>query len=86
MTITDIHVIAQGGTSISVDIHECDSAGANCVTVDTAITATTTGAEDDGGFSNGTIDAGDWVKVVLGAPSGTVNYLAGSIYYVETAD
>ena len=86
MTITDIHVIAQGGTSISVDIQECDSAGANCATVDAAITATTTGAEDDGGFSNGTIDAGDWVKVVLGAPSGTVNYLAGSIYYVETAD
>ena len=86
MEITDIHVIAQGGTSISVDVQECDSAGANCATVDAAITATTTGAEDDGEFSNGTIDAGDWVKVVLGAPSGTVDYLAGSIYYVEIAD
>lgn len=86
ITITDIHVIAQGGTSISVDIQECDSAGVNCATVDAAITADTDGAEDDGTLSNGTIDAGDWVKVVLGAPSGTVNYLAGSIYYVETAD
>lgn len=86
MTITDIHVIAQGGTSISVDIQECTSAGASCATVDAAITADTDGAEDDGTLSNGTIDAGDWVKVVLGAPSGTVNYLAGSIYYVETAD
>lgn len=86
MTITDIHVIAQGGTSISVDIQECNSSGASCSTVDAAITADTDGAEDDGTLSNGTIDAGDWVKVVLGAPSGTVNYLAGSIYYVETAD
>lgn len=86
ITITDIHVIAQGGTSISVDIQECDSAGANCATVDAAITADTDGAEDDGALSNGSIDAGDWVKVVLGAPSGTVDFLTGSIYYVETAD
>lgn len=86
ITVTDIHVIAQGGTSISVDIQECDSAGANCATVDAAITADTDGAEDDGTLSNGTIDAGDWVKIVLGAPSGTVNFLTGSIYYVETAD
>ena len=86
ITITDIHVIAQGGTSISVDIQECNSSGASCATVDAAITADTDGAEDDGSLSNGTIDAGDWVKVVLGAPSGTVNYLAGSIYYTITAD
>ncbi len=86
ITITDIHCIAQGGTSISMDVQECDSAGANCATVDAAITCDTDGAEDDGTLSNGTIDAGDWVKIVLGAPSGTVNFLTGSIYYVETAD
>lgn len=86
ITVTDIHVIAQGGTSISVDVQECDSAGANCATVDAAITADTDGAQDDGAFSNGVIDAGDWVKIVLGAPSGTVNYLAGSIYYTINAD
>lgn len=86
LTITDIHVIATGGTDISVDIQECDAAGANCVTVDAAITADTDGAEDDGALTNGTIDAGDWVKVVLGAPTGAVTHLTGSIYYVETAD
>lgn len=86
ITITDVHVIAQGGTSISVDIQECTSSGASCATVDAAITADTDGAEDDGTLSNGSIDAGDWVKVVLGAPSGAVNFLTGSIYYVETAD
>jgi len=86
LTITDIHVIATGGTDISVDIQECDSAGANCVTVDAAITADTNGAEDDGTLTNGAIDAGDWVKIVLGAPTGAVTHLTGSIYYVETAD
>ena len=86
ITITDIHVLAQGGGTISVDIQECDSAGANCATVDAAISADSDGAEDDGTLSNGAIDAGDWVKLVLAAPSGTVNFLTGSIYYTITAD
>jgi len=87
ITITDIHVIVEGaGTDISVDIQECDAAGANCATVDAAITADDNGAEDDGALTNGTIDAGDWVKVVLGAPTGVPTYFTGSIYYVETAD
>lgn len=86
ITITDIHVLAQGGGTISVDIQECDSAGANCATVDAAISADSDGAEDDGTLSNGAIDAGDWVKLVLAAPSGTVNFLSGSIYYTITAD
>ena len=86
ITVTDIHVLAQGGGTISVDIQECDSAGANCATVDAAISADSDGAEDDGTLSNGAIDAGDWVKLVLAAPSGTVNFLTGSIYYTITAD
>ena len=86
ITVTDIHVLAQGGGTISVDIQECDSAGANCATVDAAISADSDGAEDDGALSNGAIDAGDWVKLVLAAPSGTVNFLSGSIYYTITAD
>jgi hypothetical protein len=86
ITVTDIHCFASGGTSIAVDIQECDSAGANCATVDAAITCDTDGAEDDGTLSNGAIDAGDWVKVVMAAPTGTVNFLTVSIYYVETAD
>lgn len=86
ITITGIKCIAQGGTSISLTIQECDQYGTNCSNVDSAITCDTDGAEDDGSLSNPTIDAGDWVKVVLGAPSGTVNFLTGSIYYVTTAD
>ena len=81
ITITDIHAIVQGGTSISVAVQECSATGTSCVAVDSAITADADWAEDDGTLSNGTIDAGDWIKVVLGTPSGTVNFLTGSIYY-----
>jgi len=85
MTITDIHCIADGGTSISLDIQECTSAGASCATVDAAITCDTDGAEDacSGSCSNGSIDAGDWVKMILGAPSGSVDVLTFSIYYTD---
>ncbi len=85
-TISNIYCIAQGGTSISLTIQECDSAGANCSNVDDAQTCDTDGALDDGSLSNASIDAGDWIKVLLGAPTGTVNFLTVSIYYEETAD
>ena len=84
MTITDIHVITIGGTSISVDIQECSATGTTCTTVDAAITADSDGATDDGTLSNPSIDICDWVKVVLGAPTGTVTFLSGSIFYKET--
>jgi hypothetical protein len=86
ITITDIHCIvdpADSSESISLDIQECDSTGDNCATVDAAITCDNDGAEDDGALSNGSIDAGDWVKMVLGAPTGAVSALTFSIYSSE---
>jgi hypothetical protein len=85
MTVSDIHCLAQGGGTITLQILECDSAGANCAGLDGAstITCDSDGAEDDGSLSNGSIDAGDWVQVLYGAPSGTVNTLTYSIYYSE---
>jgi len=84
MTITDIHCFIGGGTSITLDVQECAADGTSCSTVDAAITCDADGAEDDGTFTNGAIDAGDWVKMVLGAPSGTVPDLTFSIYYKES--
>ena len=86
MTITDIHCISEGSTpSITLQILECGSDGTSCAGVDgaTTITCDSDGAEDDGSLSNGSIDAGDWVSVVYGAPSGTVTALSYSIYYSE---
>ena len=86
ITITDIHCMvdpADTGESISLDVQECDATGDNCATVDAAITCDNDGAEDDGTLSNGAIDAGDWVRMVLGAPTGTVSALTFSIHYTE---
>lgn len=88
MTISDIHCIVDPvdtGDSITLDIQLCDSAGDNCATVDSSgvITCDNDGAEDDGTLSNAAVDAGDWVRMVLGAPSGTVDALSFSIYYTE---
>jgi hypothetical protein len=80
MTITDIHCIvdpADTGDSITVNIMECNATGDSCATVDAAITCDNDGAEDDGSFSNGSIDAGDWVSVEFG------DTLSFSIYYSE---
>ena len=86
MTITDIHCISEGTTpSITLQILECGADGTSCAGVDgaTTITCDSDGAEDDGSLSNGSIDAGDWVSVVYGTPSGTVDALSFSIYYSE---
>lgn len=83
ITVTDIHCIATGGGSITIDVQKCSATGGSCTTVDAAITCDADGAEDDGAFTNAAIDAGDWVYLDMGAVSGTVNHLAFSIYYTE---
>jgi hypothetical protein len=82
ITLTNIHCITIGGTSITLTLQECDSAGANCASLE-AITCDTDGAADDGSISDASIDAGDWVKVLYGAPTGTVDALTYSIHYSE---
>ena len=78
ITITDIHCITDTGTTV-IDIQECSSTGGSCATVDATITCDSDGAEDDGALSNGAIDAGDWVKLVIGTTSS--NVVSISLYY-----
>ena len=78
ITITDIDCIidpADTGESISITFRECNSTGDSCTAIEAAITADNDGASDDG-IDNSVIDAGDWVDVLIGAPSGTVHSLA----------
>jgi hypothetical protein len=86
MTVSAVHCLAEGGGSITLQILECSSTGTSCAGIDgsTTITCDSDGAADDGSLSNASIDAGDWVQVLYGAPSGTVNTLTYSIYYSET--
>jgi hypothetical protein len=80
-TITDIHCITEAATSAVIDVQECSGTGTGCATVDAAITCDADGAEDDGTLSNGTIDAGDWVKVDVGTVTGTVESVTVTVYY-----
>ena len=78
ITITDIDCIidpADSGESISITFRECDATGDSCTAIEAAITADNDGASDNG-IDNPVIDAGDWVDVLIGAPSGTVSSLA----------
>lgn len=80
ITISDIHCIADGGTSVVIDVQECSGTGTGCATVDATITCDTDGAEDDGTLSNGAIDSGDWVKLDIGTVTGAVDAVTVSIY------
>jgi len=87
LTITDIDCIidpADTGESVVIDIRECNSTADSCVTVDATITCDNDGAADDGSFSNGAIDAGDWLLFDIGTVTGTVSSLAVTIYYDDT--
>jgi len=83
ITITDIDCIVGAATSAVIDIQECDSAGANCATVDATITCDADGAADDGTLSNGGIDAGDWLKLDIGTVTGTVKYVSGTVTFTR---
>jgi hypothetical protein len=76
LTLTSFDCVAEGTTpSITVDLHECDSAGATCATVLTG-TITANGGNDAGTLSDTAVDDNDWMKLLLGAPSGTVDAIS----------
>ena len=82
MTVNGINCVIVGGTSVAVDVQECTATDpTTCATLDAAVTCDTNGATDDGAFSNPTIDAGDWVRVFTGAPSGSVTQVTVCLSY-----
>jgi hypothetical protein len=82
MTITRLDCVALGGGTISVDVQECDANGASCASGGISVTAAATNASDTS-FTDAAIDSGDWLKMVIGAPSGTVNQVACSLQWTE---
>jgi hypothetical protein len=83
LTVTALNCVAQGSTpSIAVEVQECDGDGANCAGGGISLTAD--GSNDaDTSFTDAAIDSGDWLKVILGAPSGTVSFLSCSLSYTR---
>lgn len=62
LTITDIYGVLLSGTNVIGGLDECNSDGANCSAIDADITFDGSLDQDDGSLTNGTIDAGDWIK------------------------
>lgn len=81
ITIVDIHCIAQGGTSITLEIYESNATHSSTSTVDDALTCDTDGAAEGGNLTNATIDAGDWYGFILRTESGSLRNVNGTIYY-----
>ena len=87
ITVTDIECIVDpadaSGDSITLTIRECDSTADNCTAIESAITCDNDGGADDGTIDHAVIDAGNWIDVQYGTPSGTVDGLAYSIHFTR---
>lgn len=81
LTLVDVNCIVTGaGTTITLDIQECGSDGTSCsTTLSSAITCDDNQAV--GTITNASIDSGDWLRVTLGTPSGSVTSVAYTIEY-----
>lgn len=79
-TLTGIDCVALGGGTISIDLQECDANGANCASSGATIASCGATNSNDATLTDTSIDSGDWLKLVIGAPSGTVNQVAVKIY------
>jgi hypothetical protein len=78
LTVTRFYCIVVGGTSMTANIKQCTSAGASCTTTFTVpasnITCDSDGAEQTA-FSNGAVDANDWLSWGLGVVTGSVEWV-----------
>jgi hypothetical protein len=86
MTIIGVDCIVQGTTSVTGQLQECDSAGANCADTDSDIVCDADGAADDGTLSNGSIDSGDWIQWKTTSISSTPTFLTVTFRYSVVAD
>lgn len=83
LTITGIDCIVEDATSAVITVEECDGNADNCAGVDgaTTITCAVTNTADDGSLSNPSIDAADWVRLDVGAITGTPGHLTTCVTF-----
>jgi len=83
-TLTGYDCVAIGGGTISVDIQECDADGANCATTGATTAACGATNTNDATLTDTAIASGAWLKMVVGAPSGTVSQVSVKLYGTQT--
>lgn len=85
VTVTNIKLVAVGGGSIAITPQICEDDSTTCSSLE-AISADGGVDADDGSLTATAVEAGGFIKILSAAPSGTVSFLSGSIYYTITAD
>lgn len=85
ITLKNIKLIAQGGGSIVITPQICASDATTCSSLE-AITADGGVDSDDGTLSYSAVESGGFIKVLSAAPTGTVDFLSGSVFFTITAD
>lgn len=86
MTILGINCIVQGTTSVTGQLQECDSSGANCADLDSDIACDADGAADDGSLTDSAIASGAWLRWKTTSLSGTPTFLTVTVRYAVVAD
>ena len=83
LSVGSINCIAEGSTpSVSVDVQECDSSGANCASI-LSSPVTANGGNDSGMLSDSSIASGAWMRILVGPPSGTVSAVTVTLSAVQ---
>ena len=80
MTLSAVKCLVKGGTSVEIDVQECDADCGSCVTTGGAPTCATT-LTTDSTFSDATIAAGGCVAFDIGTVTGTVTQLPIALHY-----
>jgi hypothetical protein len=82
-TITAIHVLVVGGTSVTGQLDQCDSNGLNCAAIDSAdiVASAGTNANDDGTLSNPNILANNYIGWHTTSVVGTITSVTVTFEY-----
>jgi hypothetical protein len=71
LTVTGIDCLVEAATSAVVTVRECDSNGGSCGNTEAAMTCGTSNTTESGGIDDSSVDAGDWMDIVIGTVTGT---------------
>lgn len=70
ITVTHVSCVLDGVTSVVMTLRECDANGNSCTAVESAMTCTTTTANETGAIDDPSISANSWLRITRGAVVG----------------